>query len=167
MEESKVNYGQEFGKNLIKVAKSLLKNQDLLKLLVNTDVDPLGKQHPDIENPMREIFGKQIRVVPLVQSVDEKTTSKIVIVYSGGTVYDENATIERASILVYIYCPFEEWLITGDNLRPHAIMAEIRKSLQNKRINGLGEIRYEGFDLSSLTKDVGSYTMRFTIGTFN
>ena len=145
MEESKVNYGQEFGKNLIKVAKSLLKNQDLLKLLVNTDVDPLGKQHPDIENPMREIFGKQIRVVPLVQP----------------------ATVERASILVYIYCPFEEWLITGDNLRPHAIMAEIRKSLQNKRINGLGEIRYEGFDLSSLTKDVGSYTMRFTIGTFN
>jgi hypothetical protein len=100
-----------------------------LKLLVNTDVDPLGKQHPDIENPMREIFGKQIRVVPLVQPVDEKTTSKIVIVYSGGTVYDENALNERASILVYIYCPFEEWLITGDNLRPHAIMAEIRKSL--------------------------------------
>ena len=49
MEESKVNYGQEFGKNLIKVAKSLLKNQDLLKLLVNTDVDPLGKQHTDID----------------------------------------------------------------------------------------------------------------------
>lgn len=78
---------------------------------------------------MREIFGKQIRVVPLVEAVDETTTSKIVIVYSGGTVYDENAQNERASILVYIYCPFEEWLITGDNLRPHAIMAEVRKSL--------------------------------------
>ena len=167
MEESKVNYGQEFGKNLIKIAKSLLKNQNLLKLLVNTDVDPLGAQHKDIENPMKDIFGKQIRVVPLVEAVDETTTSKLVIVYAGGTVYDDNAKNERSTILVYVYSPFEEWLITGDNLRPHAIMAEIRKSLQNKTINGLGEIRYDGFDLSSLTKNVGSYVMRFSVGTFN
>jgi len=45
-------------------------------------------------------------------------------------------------------------------------MAEVRKSLQNKRINGLGEIRYEGFDLSTLTNQMGSYLLRFTIGAF-
>jgi hypothetical protein len=41
--ESKVNYGQELGPNLIKIAKKLLANQDLCKLLVNTDLDPLNK----------------------------------------------------------------------------------------------------------------------------
>ena len=37
-EESTVNYGQELGVNLIKVAKKLMKNQELCKLLVNTDL---------------------------------------------------------------------------------------------------------------------------------
>ena len=35
--ESKVKYGQEIGIIQIKIAKKLLDNQDLCKLLVNTD----------------------------------------------------------------------------------------------------------------------------------
>ena len=46
-------------------------------------------------------------------------------------------------------------------------MSEIRKSLQNKRINGLGEIRYDGFNLSTLTEEMGVYNMRFFINAFN
>ena len=46
--ESLVKYGQEHGKNLIKISKKLIQNQDLLKLLVNTDLDPLDKdKHPE------------------------------------------------------------------------------------------------------------------------
>ena len=66
-----------------------------------------------------------------------------------------------------IYCPFDEWLITGDTLRPFAIMAEIRKSLQDKRLNGLGEIKYLGFNVSTLTEEMGSYIMRFAINAFS
>lgn len=135
--------------------------------MVNTDLDPLGELHKDIENPTRDIFGKQIRVVPFVEPVDETTTSKILIVFTNGNTFENNAQNERIRVLIYVYCPFEEWTMAGDNLRPHAIMAEIRKSLQNKRINGLGEIKYEGFDLTTLTKQTGSYVMRFSIGTFS
>ena len=35
--ESTVNRGQEFGPNMIKLAKKLIENQDLCKLLVNTE----------------------------------------------------------------------------------------------------------------------------------
>jgi hypothetical protein len=45
---STVKYGQEHGKNLIKIAKKLLSNQNLLMLLENTDLDPLNKnKHPN------------------------------------------------------------------------------------------------------------------------
>ena len=42
--DSIVKYGQETGKNLIKLAKKLMQNQNLLKLLVNTDLDPLNEK---------------------------------------------------------------------------------------------------------------------------
>lgn len=163
--ESKVNYGQELGPNLIKVVKKLLKNQNLCKLLVNTDLDPINPDlHPDIEDTM-ELFRKNIRVVPLVTTEDQTTTSKIVIIFESGTPTD-NYSIEKLNMLIYVYCPFKEWEITGDQLRPFAIMSELRKSLQDKRINGLGEISYKGFDIASLTDQMGCYLMRFNINAF-
>lgn len=165
--ESRVNYGQEFGPNMIKIAKKLLKNQNLCKLLINTDLEPLNSNlHPDIENTM-ELFRKNIRVTPLVTPEDETTTSKVVIVYSGSEIADNNMDAENITVLIYVYVPYKEWEIAGDQLRPFAIMSEVRKSLQNKRINGLGEIKYNGFDISSLTNQMGSYLMRFTISAFS
>lgn len=166
--ESTVNRGQEFGPNLVRMAKKLAENQNLCKLLVNTDKDPLNPAiHKDIEDTS-ELLGKNIRVVPLVTPDDETTTSKVVLVYSGSFLSEENVNIdhENITVLAYVYVPYKEWIITGDSIRPFAIMAEVRKSLQDKRINGLGEIRYEGFDLSSLTNQMGSYLLRFTIGAF-
>ena len=52
-------------------------------------------------------------------------------------------------------------------MRPFAIMSEVRKSLQDKRLNGLGEIKYLGFNLSTLTEEMGCYVMRFKINAFS
>lgn len=165
--DSKVNYGQELGPNMMKICKKLLDNQSLCKLLVNTDLDPINPiLHKDPIDPL-ELFGKNIRVVPLTTSEDETTASKVVLVFSGSEVTNENSAAEGITLLVYVYCPYKEWIIAGDQLRPFAIMAEIRKSIQNKRINGLGEIRYYGFDISSLTDQTGSYLMRFRIVDFS
>lgn len=167
--ESKVNYGQEFGPNLNKLAKKLLANQNLCKLLINTDLEPLNPTlHPDLtEEERMKIFGTDINIVPLVMDVDEYTTSKIVLVFSDGEPSGTNPDSEAITLLVYVYVPYKKWIIAGEQLRPFAIMSEVRKSLQDKRINGLGEIKYNGFTISSLTTQTGSYLMRFQIGTFN
>lgn len=165
--DSKVNYGQELGPNLMKITKKLLDNQNLCKLLVNTDLDPINPTLHGADIDTMELFGKNIRVVPLTTSEDETTASKIVLVFSGSEVTDENTAAEGITLLCYVYCPYKEWIITGNQLRPFSIMAEVRKSLQNKRINGLGEIRYDGFDISSLTNQTGSYLMRFHIVDFS
>lgn len=164
--ESKVNYGQELGPNLIKICKKLLQNQNLCKLLVNTDLEPLNPTyHKDLENTM-ELLGKNIRFIPLVTPEDETSTSKIVVVFSDTEITD-NFDNESITVLVYVYTPYAEWRIAGDTIRPFAIMSEVRKSLQNKRINGLGEITYHGFSISSLTNQTGSYLMRFSINAFS
>lgn len=166
-EESTVNYGQELGVNLIKVAKKLMKNQELCKLLVNTDLDPLNKdKHPDYIEPST-LLHKNIRVIPLLREEEVDTKSTLVLLFRSGIPNSDNPENENLSLLISVYCPFDEWLITGDTLRPFAIMSEVRKSLQNKRINGLGEIRYEGFNVSNLTTEMGCYIMEFYINAFN
>lgn len=157
-------YGEEHGRNLIKIVKHLLNNQNLLKLLSNTGLDPLNS--PDIQNPKAEIQNKLIKVVPLMLKEDTTTKSKIVIFYDEGMAAQGNQDTEIITVLINIYCPFKEWLIAGDTIRPFAIMSEIRKSIQDKRINGLGEIRYIGFSLATLTEETGCYSMRFNINAF-
>jgi len=46
-------------------------------------------------------------------------------------------------------------------------MSEVRKSIQDRRINGLGEIKYLGFSVTSLTEEMSAYTMRFEINAFS
>lgn len=102
--ESKVKYGQEHGVNLIKIMKKLLSNQNLLKLLVNTDLDPLN--HQDIIDPYKEIMNKLIKVVPLMLEEDLTTKSKVVLFYDEGELASENSDNENLILLVNVYCPF-------------------------------------------------------------
>lgn len=166
MEKSKVKYGQELGLNLLKVAKKLTQNEDLAMLLENTDLDPLNRdKHPEPVDGLK-LLNNLIRVVPLVTSEEQNTKSKVVVLFSEGDI-TTNSDNENIELTIAIYCPFKEWLIAGDTIRPFAIMSEVRKSLQDKRINGLGEIIYQGFDLSTLTEEMGAYIMRFRINAFS
>ena len=112
-------------------------------------------------------MNKNIRVVPLLKADDQTTSSKLVLLFDEGEINSSNSDNENVSLMINVYCPFEEWLIAGDQLRPFAIMSEIRKSIQDKRINGLGEIKYLGFSVSTLTEEMGCYTMRFFINAFS
>lgn len=164
---STVKYGQEHGKNLIKIAKKLLSNQNLLMLLENTDLDPLNKEkHPEKLNGLTFLH-KLVRVIPLLTPEEQTTKSKIILIFDAGEISSSNSDNENIELIAIVYCPFKEWLITGDTLRPFAIMSEIRQSLQDRRINGLGEITYLGFNASTITEEMGSYSMRFRINAFS
>lgn len=164
--ESIVKYGQEIGPNLIKIAKKLLDNQDLLMLLINTDIDPLNKETHSIIDGY-QLLHKNVRVIPLLDTGEQNVTSKIILYLAQGAVSINNSDNENLSLKIDVYCPFNEWTITGDTLRPFAIMSEIRKSIQDRRINGLGEIQYKGFSLATLTEEMGCYTMEFLINAFS
>ena len=165
--ESIVKYGEEIGPNLIKISKKLLSNQNLLMLLDNPDLDPLNKaKHPN-KIDGTQLLHKLIRFIPLVKADEENTKSKIALMFTRGDIPPNNSDNENLFLQIHVFCPFEEWLIAGDTLRPFAIMSEIRKTLQDRRINGLGEIKYSGFDMATLTEEMGSYVMRFHINAFS
>jgi hypothetical protein len=49
--------------------------------------------------------------------------------FDEGVISSANPDNENISLLVNIFCPFKEWLIAGDTIRPFAIMSEVRQSL--------------------------------------
>lgn len=136
-------------------------------LLDNTDLDPLNKEkHPEKVDGFK-LFNKLIRVIPLLTAEDQTTKTKLVLMIESGTINSTNSDNENLTLAVHVFCPFKEWLITGDTLRPFAIMSEVRQSLQDKRINGLGEIKYLGFNMDVITEEMGDYIMRFYINAFS
>ena len=105
--KSKVKYGQELGSITIRLAQHLLKNSNLCKLLVNTDLEPLSSTHGEIKNPL-ELLNKNVLVIPYVDPNDQTTESKITIICSQGSV-GNNIDNESLYFSIGVYTPFKKY----------------------------------------------------------
>lgn len=158
-----VRNSKELGENLIIIAQRLLTNQALCKLLVYNDNNPLN--HEDFANT-KTLLHKNIRVVPKM-GVDENTQSKIALIFDGGDVDSENTEFKNISLQVLVYVPLNEWILNSNDLRPFMIMSQIEESIKGKKLNGVGTLKYKGFELNLLTDDMSCYLMTFNIDVFN
>jgi len=100
-------------------------------LLNNSDLDPLNKnKHPESIDWKNFVgMDKLIRFIPLISPGEQNTKSKIVLMFTDGTISNSNSDNENLELEIYIFCPFVEWQIAGDTLRPFAIMNKIRQSI--------------------------------------
>lgn len=160
-----VRNGKELGPNLVKIAKRLLNNQNLCKLLIYTDLTPLA--HNNIVDT-KVLLGKNIRVKPKVLPT-ENIESRLVLLFTDGTLNKENTEVKKLVLKIFIYVPIEEWDIDDEdgNLRPFMIMSEIMTSLYGKQIIGLGKIKGGDFSLDLITDEMSTYIMEFEFDVFN
>jgi len=154
---------RELSRILKKVTERLLANQTLCKLVYYNDQDPISKA--DFVSTSN-LLGKEIRFIPKV-GPQENTKSKVVLVWSEGEKNPTNSDIVDLSLKVYVYTPFSEWIILGDELRVFYIMAEIEETLDGKEVNGLGRLKSSGFYLDIITDELAAYRMEFTIDVFS
>ena len=156
----------EMGENLQKIFKRLQTNQNLLKLLYYTDKDPLNKPDLTEEQIKKDIFEKLIKIVPRV-GPKETATSLISLRVVRGRPVSSNNEFENTAISIEIFTPLTQWLIKDESLRPFKIMGEIKKSLKDKTINGMGKMMYTGYDLNFLTDEISAYEMTFNIQVYD
>jgi hypothetical protein len=168
MAESQTRYLQEMGPNLIKMMKRLLANQELLRLLVYTDKDPLNKGKPDITAEQAYLQGNNgaVRIIPII-GTKEDSSSIITLRVLKGIPTSKNSEFLDIYFSIEVFVPNGQWIIKGDNLRPYSIMGEIQKSLENKYINGLGTIRGSGFSVNFFTEEMSAFIMNFRITQYN
>lgn len=158
-----VRNSKELGDNLFKIAERLLSNQLLCRLLVNDDKNPLERE---VKEPF-SLLNKNIVVVPKINEDDFNRESKLALVFPYGEINNDNAEFKNLKFDILVYTTLDTWIVNDKSLRPFLIMSEIETSLKDKRINGIGVIQYNSFELSTLTDKLSCYQMRFTIDVFN
>ena len=156
----------ELGINLQYIIKRLFANQDLLKLLYYTDKDPLSHEDLTQEQIQDEIFEKLIKIVPRV-GPKETAHSVVAVRIARGQGLASNNEFRNITIGVEIFVPLTQWIIKDSNLRPFAIMGEIQKALNGKKIEGLGKMVGGDFALNFLTEEIGAYEQTFVITSYD
>ena len=156
----------ELGVNLQYIIKRLFANQNLLKLLYYTDKDPLAGEDLTAEQIQNEIFEKLIKIVPRV-GPKETAHSIVAVRVARGQGLAQNNEFRNVVIGVEIFVPLTQWIIKDSNLRPFAIMGEIQKSLNGKKIEGLGKMVGGDFALNFLTEEIGAYEQTFMITAYD
>ena len=156
----------DLGINAQYIVKRLFANQNLLKLLYYTDKDPLAHEDLTEEQIQNEVFEKLIRIVPRV-GPKETAHSIVAIRIARGRGLVTNKEFKNVNISVEVFVPMTQWIIKDTNLRPFAIMGEIQKSLNGKKIEGLGKMIGGDFDLNFLTEEISAYEQTFIITTYD
>ena len=156
----------DIGINAQYIVKRLLANQNLLKLLYYTDKDPLSHDDLTPEQIQDEIFEKLVKIVPRV-GPKETAHSLIAIRIARARGLASNNEFKAVNISVEVFVPMTQWIIKDTNLRPFAIMGEIQKSLNGKKIEGLGKLTGGDFSLNFLTEEISAYEQTFVLTSYD
>ena len=113
------------------------------------------------------LLNNNIKVVPRIDESEFNEEGKIALVYPRGSINDSNSEFKSIEFHILVYTVLDTWVINNENLRPFLVMSEIEKSLKDKRINGIGTMKYEGFELTTLTDKLSCYQMIFNIDVFD
>ena len=156
----------DIGVNAQYIVKRLLANQNLLKLLYYTDKDPLSHEDLTQDQIQDEIFEKLVKIVPRV-GPKETAHSIIAIRIARARGLASNSEFKNVNISVEVFVPMTQWIIKDTNLRPFAIMGEVQKSLNGKKIEGLGKLMGGDFSLNFLTEEISAYEQTFVLTSYD
>lgn len=156
----------DLGLNLQKIINRLQTNQNLLKLLYYTGKDPLSEEDLTSEQIKTEIYNKLIKIVPRI-GYKETAQSILTMRVVRGRSNPGNAEFRDFEIDIEVFVPLTQWFIKDSNLRPFAIMGEVHKSLNNKKIDGLGKMTGGDFQINFLTDEICSYEMVYQVTSYD
>jgi len=160
---STVRNEDELGTIMQKIVSRLLADQDLMKLLVYTDKDPLGQ--PDLID-LEQYLHSHVLVVPRANPQDD-SKSWIGIKLLKGVQNLNNTEFEDVYFNIEIFVPITQWIIKNENLRPYAIIGAIKRILKNKKINGLGEIKFVSWNFNFDTNEMSAHELLFRLVEYN
>ena len=156
----------DIGVNAQYIVKRLLANQNLLKLLYYTDKDPLSHEDLTPEQIQNEVFEKLVKIVPRV-GPKETAHSIVAIRIARARGLASNSEFKNVMISLEVFVPMTQWIIKDTNLRPFAIMGEIQKSLNGKKIEGLGKLTGGDFSLNFLTEEISAYEQTYVLTSYD
>lgn len=158
------------GENTFLIANRIMKNQRICRLLKYQTRNPFalqenGKEQPDVDGA--DLINKQILIVPKIYDDSTEKMSYITAIFDGFIVNQLNPEFKVSTVRFDIACPYDEWILNDQSLRPYLIMEEIDKMFNQGKLKGIGNLQFYRADNLTLSPWIGGYSMRYKINEFN
>lgn len=153
------------GDNIFKIALRLTKDQELCRLIKYTDRTPLSKDKQDVNG--LDLLHKNILVVPKIP--DETLTKEnfVLVMFDDFYVDGANKDFKISSVQFTIICPYDEWLIEENSLRPYLIMERIDTLFNEQRLSGIGNLKFSSGTELVVSPQLGGYSLTYQVHEFN
>ena len=146
-------------KDMSLISNTLIKNDNLKKLLYYTSKDCLAR--PKLtEDETLELFGKNIKLVPKLY-VDGSVLNYIIISFDNFSTNNTNPEFRDNIIEFDIICHFDQWQLNDFQLRPYRIAAEIDSMFQGQHLTGIGTLEFLGANQMILTDEYAGLCLMY------
>lgn len=160
------------GKNTFLIANKLMSDQTICRLLKYQTKSPLleqdpitGKAQPNVDGV--DLINKQILIIPKIYDDSTEKMSYITAIFDNYVVNQINPEFKVATIRFDIACPYDEWLLHDQSLRPYLIMQKVDELFNEQKLSGIGNLQFWRADALTLSPWIGGYSMRYKINEFN
>lgn len=154
------------GDNTFRILNKLINNQRICRLLKYQVRDPFNEEkYPDVDGV--ELLNKQILAVPKIYDASVEKMSYIVAVFDNFTVNSFNPDFKVSTVRFDIACPYDEWILDENSLRPYLIMQEIDNMFNQGKLAGIGNLQFYNSTMLVLTPQMGGYSMTYKVNEFN
>ncbi len=155
------------GENTFRIANKLMSNSKLCRLLKYQTKDPLqvNEKQPNVDGT--DLIHKQILIVPKVFDDSTEKMSYVIAVFDNFVVNQLNQEFKVSTVRFDIACPYDEWVLNENSLRPYLIMQEIDTMFNEAKMAGIGTLQFYRADTLTLTPWLGGYSMYYKINEFN
>ena len=129
------------GTNAFNIANKLMQDQQLCRLLKYQVRDPFDEQkYENVDGVL--LLNKQIMITPKIWDESTEKTSYVVALFSTFVANALNADYKIDTITFDIACPYDEWVLSGQSLRPYLIMERIDQMFNGAQMAGIGTLQF-------------------------
>lgn len=154
------------GDNTFRILNKLVNNQRICRLLKYQVRDPFNEEkYPDVDGV--ELLNNQILAVPKIYDASVEKMSYIVAVFDNFVVNSFNPDFKVSTVRFDIACPYDEWILDENSLRPYLIMQEIDNMFNQGKLAGIGNLQFYNSTMLVLTPQMGGYSMTYKVNEFN
>lgn len=154
------------GTNVFNVADKLMSNQRLCRLLKYQVRDPFNKEkYSDVDGV--DLLNKQILIMPKIFDDSTEKMSYVTAIFTDFVVNTINPDFKLTTIRFDIACPYDEWVLDDQSLRPYLIMQEIDTMFNQTKMAGIGTLQFVRAEALTLSPWIGGFSMLYRINEFN
>ena len=129
-------------KDFALVAKTMLKNQDLMKLVYYTQPDCLKADDLTPEQIL-SLLNNQIRIVPKID-ITQHCPNQVIITFDNFMQNAENPQFRDCTVSFDVLCHPDHWNLGNFQLRPYKIAGYIDAIFNNSKLTGIGTLQFLG-----------------------